>query len=197
MTNNQVLASLLEGFGIRLNKYPSRKVITANGCLISDADNTAGKGVVHVVDQVLYPFPAGTIISEMPYMNQLSVLRDLIVKTDLGQLLNDDGAFSLFAPTDAAFEKLPNATLHHILNNQMVLTRVLNYHVVDGVYYEAGLSDREELTTLQTEKLVCHVNRTVGADTQVAVNNGKITGLAFPTINGVIHIIDNVLIPPK
>ncbi|XP_066296872.1 uncharacterized protein sll1735-like [Branchiostoma lanceolatum] len=197
MTNNQVLVSLLEGFGIRINIYPSTKAITANGCLVNNADNTAGKGVVHVVDQVLYPFPAITINSEMPYINQLSVLRDAIEKAGLGPLLSDDGPFTLFAPTDAAFAKLPNATLQYLLQNATALARVLNYHVVNGVYYEAGLSDGESLTTLQKGKLHCHVNRTTGADTRVAVNNAKIIGFAFPTTNGMMHMIDNVLIPRK
>ncbi|CAH1274177.1 POSTN [Branchiostoma lanceolatum] len=197
LKNNQLVETLLKGFIMRINIYPSTNTITADGSPVSKPDNKASNGVVHVVDQVLYPFPTGTVDAEISHNNNLSVLNEAVNTAGLGSALDGDGPFTLFAPTDDAFKKLPNGTLPSLLKNVTALTEILTYHVVSGVYYKAGLSDGEELTTLQKGKLVCHVNAKPGSDPQLTVNNAKTVGLAIPAVNGVVQMIDTVLIPKK
>ncbi|XP_066292872.1 transforming growth factor-beta-induced protein ig-h3-like [Branchiostoma lanceolatum] len=196
LKNNQLLETLLIDM-MRINIYPSTNTITADGSPVSKPDNKASNGVVHVVDQVLYPFPTGTVDAEINHNDNLSVLNEAVDKAGLGSALDGDGPFTLFAPTNDAFKKLPNGTLPSLLKNVTALTEILTYHVVSGVYYKAGLSDGEELTTLQKGKLVCHVNAKPGPDPQVTVNNAKTVGLPIPAVNGVVQMIDTVLIPPK
>ncbi|XP_066293265.1 transforming growth factor-beta-induced protein ig-h3-like [Branchiostoma lanceolatum] len=196
--NNQLVMTLLETISIRINKYPSTVAMTADGGVISSPDNKASNGVVHVIDQVLYPLPFDTIANEVGMVGQLYELSKVIEKAGFGKILSDDGPLTFFAPTDDAFQKLPNATLQNLLKNVTALEDVLSYHVVGGgVYYKAGLSNGEELTTLQTGTLECHVNRTSGSEPQVKINNAKIVGLVVPALNGAVHMIDTVLFPPK
>ncbi|XP_078692075.1 transforming growth factor-beta-induced protein ig-h3-like [Branchiostoma floridae x Branchiostoma belcheri] len=197
LKNNQLLDTLLKGFVMRINIYPSTNTITADGSPVSNADNKGSNGVVHVVDQVLYPFPTGTVDSEISHNDNLTVLNTAVEKADLANALDGEGPFTLFAPTNDAFSKLPNGTLPSLLKNVTALTEVLTYHVVSGVYYPAGLSDGEKLTTLQKGSLVCHVNAKPGSDPQLMVNNANFVGLPLPSINGVVQMIDTVLIPPK
>ncbi|XP_078610829.1 periostin-like [Branchiostoma floridae x Branchiostoma japonicum] len=193
LQNNQLLETLLQGLRMRINIYPSTNTITADGSPVSKTDNKASNGVVHVVDQVLYPFPSLSVDAEISHNKNLSVLNEAVEKADLGT----DGPFTLFAPTNDAFKKLSNGTLPSLLKNVTALTEVLSYHVVSGVYYKAGLGDGEELTTLQKEKLVCHVSAKPGSDPQVTVNNAKTVGLPIPAVNGLVQMIDTVLIPPN
>eukprot|EP00058_Branchiostoma_floridae_P021552 XP_002607042.1 hypothetical protein BRAFLDRAFT_93564 [Branchiostoma floridae] len=195
--NNKLVMTLLETLYIRINKYPSTKATTANGGLVSKPDNKASNGVVHVIDQILYPLPFDSIANEVGMVEQLYQLSEVIAKAGFGKILNDDGPLTFFAPTDDAFQKLPNATLQNLLKNVTALSNVLSYHVVSGVYYKAGLSDGEQLVTLQSGILECHVNRTSGLGTQVEINNGKIAGLVIPALNGPVHMIDTVLLPPN
>ncbi|XP_035695845.1 transforming growth factor-beta-induced protein ig-h3-like [Branchiostoma floridae] len=195
--NNKLVMTLLETLYIRINKYPSTKATTANGGLVSKPDNKASNGVVHVIDQILYPLPFDSIANEVGMVEQLYQLSEVIAKAGFGKILNDDGPLTFFAPTDDAFQKLPNATLQNLLKNVTALSNVLSYHVVRGVYYKAGLSDGEQLVTLQSGILECHVNRTSGLGTQVEINNGKIAGLVIPALNGPVHMIDTVLLPPN
>ncbi|CAH1274153.1 TGFBI [Branchiostoma lanceolatum] len=190
LKNNQLVETLLKGFIMRINIYPSTNTITADGSPVSKPDNKASNGVVHVVDQVLYPFPTGTVDAEINHNDNLSVLNEAVEKAGLGSALDGDGPFTLFAPTNDAFMKLPNGTLPSLLKNVTALTEILTYHVVSGVYYKAGLSDGEELTTLQKGKLVCHVNAEPGSDPQVTVNNAKTVGLPIPAVNGVNDVVD-------
>ncbi|XP_078610774.1 transforming growth factor-beta-induced protein ig-h3-like [Branchiostoma floridae x Branchiostoma japonicum] len=195
--NNQLVMTLLEYISIRINKYPSTKAMTADGGLIIKPDNKASNGVVHVIDQVLYPLPFDSIANEVGMVEQLHQLSEVIAKAGFGKILNDAGPLTFFAPTDDAFQKLPNATLQNLLKNVTALSNVLSYHVVSGVYYKAGLSDGKKLVTLQSGTVECHVNGTPGAGTQVEINNAKIVGLVIPALNGLVHMIDTVLLPPN
>ncbi|XP_019641983.1 PREDICTED: transforming growth factor-beta-induced protein ig-h3-like [Branchiostoma belcheri] len=196
--NNYIVATLLEYLcSIRINIYPSTRVITADGSVISNPDNRASNGVVHVINQVLYPQPIQSIAKEIDNIKQLKELSRVVEKAGFGRILNDAGPLTFFAPTDDAFQKLPDATLQNLLKNVTALTEVLSYHTVSGVYYKAGLSDGQELMTLQSGTLECHVRHTPGSGSQVEVNEAKIVGLSVPALNGVMHVIDTVLFPPK
>ena len=109
---------------------------------------------------------------------------------DLAGTLSEDGPYTVFAPTDAAFEALPAGTLDELLADPEALANVLTYHVVDGDVMAADLSDGMEVEALNGETLTI----TIDGDT-VKVNDATVTTADIVTSNGVIHVIDTVLVP--
>ena len=103
--------------------------------------------------------------------------------------LNGTGPFTVFAPTDAAFAKIPNATLNALLANKTQLTAVLTYHVVPSKVMSTDLKNGMMIKTVQGENLT--INTTNG----VMVNNAKVVQADINCTNGVIHAIDTVLMP--
>jgi uncharacterized surface protein with fasciclin (FAS1) repeats len=115
----------------------------------------------------------------------------------LTDLLKRDGPFTVFAPTEAAFAALPESTFAPLLRreNRTELRALLKYHLVEGRLTAQDLYDRAALKTLQGANL--------GVDstqTPVTLTNGTeatITTTDLPAANGVVHVIDTVLIPPE
>lgn len=112
----------------------------------------------------------------------------------LVETLSGKGPFTVFAPTNAAFEKLPAGTVDKLLKPEMKkdLTGILTYHVVSGNYKAADLKDGLELTTVQGQKI-----KFTKKDGQWYVNDAKITITDAVSSNGVTHVIDGVLMPKK
>ena len=123
---------------------------------------------------------------------QFTTLAKALQAADLVTTLKGAGPFTVFAPTDAAFAKLPAATLNSLLANPAELRKVLTYHVVAG---KVTAADVVKLTEART------VN---GANVQIAVRDGKVVLNGTSTVetadvmasNGVIHVIDTVILPP-
>jgi uncharacterized surface protein with fasciclin (FAS1) repeats len=103
--------------------------------------------------------------------------------------LNGKGPFTVFAPTNAAFAKIPNATLNALLANKTQLTAVLTYHVVPSKVMSTDLKNGMMIKTVQGENLT--INTTNG----VMVNNAKVVQADINCTNGVIHAIDTGLMP--
>merc|ERR1711933_128555 len=96
---------------------------------------------------------------------------------------------------NAAFAKVPNATLTALLADKANLTEVLKYHVVSGKVPAADLTNGEKVPTLEGNNLTITIQGT-GANATVMVNNATVTTADVEASNGVVHIIDAVLIPP-
>ena len=109
---------------------------------------------------------------------------------DLAGTLSGEGPYTVFAPTDDAFAALPEGTLDDLLADPEALANVLTYHVVDGDVMAADLSDGMEVEALNGETLTI----TIDGDT-VKVNDATVTTADIVTSNGVIHVIDTVLVP--
>jgi len=108
--------------------------------------------------------------------------------------LKGEGPHTVFAPTDAAFEKLPDGTLEALLEDPTgQLTDILFYHVVPGKVMSSDLSDGTVATSLEGAELTI----AIGEDGTVMVNDAIVTTADIETSNGVIHVIDTVLIPPQ
>jgi len=100
------------------------------------------------------------------------------------------GPFTVFAPKDAAFAKIPSATLNALLANKTQLTAVLTYHVVPGKVMSTDLKNGMMVKTVQGK------NATISlANASVMVNNAKVVQADISCTNGVIHAIDTVLLP--
>ena len=109
----------------------------------------------------------------------------------LVETLKGDGPFTIFAPTDEAFAALPEGTVDTLLmpENKDQLVDILTYHVVEGAVMSGDLSDGMEATALNGGTL------TVGTEGGVTVNGANVTTPDIAASNGVIHVIDTVLMP--
>lgn len=105
--------------------------------------------------------------------------------------LKGDGPFTVFAPTDAAFAALPDGTVETLLKpeNRDQLTQILTYHVIPGKVMSTDLSDGMQATTVEGGAI------TVDLDNGVMINDASVTAADIETSNGVIHVIDKVIMP--
>ena len=113
---------------------------------------------------------------------------------DLVDALKGDGPFTVFAPTDEAFAKLPEGTLEDLLKpeNKEQLTAILLYHVVPGKIMSGDISGEAKPETLQGSSV-----DVVASGSGVTVNGANVVGADVKASNGVIHVIDSVILPPS
>ncbi|WP_240664767.1 fasciclin domain-containing protein [Methanosarcina sp. MSH10X1] len=123
------------------------------------------------------------------YATFASLVRD----TGLEETLKQGGPYTVFAPTDIAFESLPEGMLDELSNDREKLNRVLTYHVTSGEYRASGLKNVNSLTSLETGELA--VNATT--DEKVTIESATVIEPDIIAGNGVIHGIDRVLIPSE
>jgi len=163
-------------------------VVTVGGALVTMTDVQASNGVIHVIDAVLIPpDPIGTFVSNAP---DFTTLAAALEAADLAVTLDGDGPFTVFAPTDAAFAALPAGTLDALLLDIPALTDVLLYHVVAGRLPAEDVVSASAVTTLQgTDAAI------VVAGGVVTVDGATVTATDIPAGNGLVHVVDAVLLP--
>jgi uncharacterized surface protein with fasciclin (FAS1) repeats len=112
----------------------------------------------------------------------------------LAETLSGAGPFTVFAPTNAAFDKLPAGTVETLVKpeSKAKLTGILTYHVVAGAVKAADLKDGQKVKTLQGEELTVSIK-----DGKVMINGAAVTIADVVSSNGVTHVIDAVLMPKK
>lgn len=124
-------------------------------------------------------------------------LKTLVAAVKAGGLvdvLKGDGPFTVFAPTDEAFAALPKGTLEMLLKpeNKDKLVAILTYHVVSGKVMSTDLSDGQKAATVQGQK----VSVSIKGGT-VKINDAKVIAADVKAKNGVVHVIDKVILPPN
>jgi uncharacterized surface protein with fasciclin (FAS1) repeats len=124
---------------------------------------------------------------------EFKTLVTAITAANLVETLKSPDPFTVFAPTDSAFAKLPPGTVEALLNNIPLLTKILTYHVIAGEYSAEELLHRRVVKTVQGQRVRIKEKRS-GKVTYVYVNNSRVEGSIFVK-NGVIHVIDTVLMP--
>ena len=122
---------------------------------------------------------------------QFKTLAKLLTRAGLVSALEQPGPYTVFAPTDAAFAKVPKKTLNALLADKAKLKAVLLYHVVAGRVTASDVAKLSTAKTLEGAKVRIRVS-----DTSVFVNRAKVTKADVMASNGVIHVVDRVLIPP-
>jgi len=170
--------------------------VQINNANVVAADNLATNGVVHIVDAVLVPsnfaLPKLDIVQTAQSVATLSTLVKAVIAGNLtGALSMPNGPYTVFAPNDAAFAKIPANTLAYLLAHPRELDNVLTYHVLDRRVYAEEITNLGQERTLQGEFLIFFVN---GATVSI---NGEANVIATDVdcTNGVVHVIDTVLIP--
>ncbi len=121
-----------------------------------------------------------------------TTLVEAVKAADLVGTLTGPGPFTVFAPTNAAFEALPAGTVENLLKpeNKDKLTGILTYHVVAGNVTSGDLTDGQEVTTLNGQTFKISIK-----DGNVMVNGAKVVTADLVGSNGVVHVIDSVLMP--
>ncbi|MBS3778561.1 MAG: fasciclin domain-containing protein, partial [Candidatus Thermoplasmatota archaeon] len=126
--------------------------------------------------------------------DDFNTLVDALTDADLVSVLsNEDEQFTVFAPTDAAFSKLGDTYVTDLVENDVAnLTKILLYHVLEGKVMATDLSDEMKTETVQGK----YIDISIEDDT-VYINDAKVTTADIECSNGVIHVIDTVLVPKK
>ena len=187
MANEAKLAITVRGDALYLNES-----------LVIDTDIEASNGVIHVIDAVLTPTtiaePEGSIVDLALASPDLTTLVTALQATDLvGALADEDALFTVFAPTDDAFAALGDDAIAALLADTEALTNVLLYHVIG----EAAV-DSIDATALygQMVTMLNEADVTIDVrDGELYINASKVIIKDIPATNGIIHVIDMVLIP--
>lgn len=132
------------------------------------------------------------IVASAIELGSFSTLVAAVTAADLADVLSSaDARYTVFAPTDAAFSNLPDGLVQCLLKeeNKEILSSILLYHVVDGVAASSGLSDGQVIETLNGESV------TVDLTDGVKINDSVVSQPDFMASNGIIHVIDSVLVP--
>ena len=160
---------------------------------INITDIQCSNGVIHVIDSVILP-SSDTIPAIAQSANQFNTLLAAVGAAGLADVLGSKGPFTVFAPTDEAFSKLPKGTVETLLQpeNKQKLIDILKYHVVSGRVYASDAVRAERANTL----LGPQVNVSLSAD-GAKVNDAKLVKVDIEASNGVIHVVDSVLLPTQ
>eukprot|EP01050_Picozoa_sp_SAG11_P007984 SAG11_NODE_683_length_7747_cov_3.047463_1_plen_316_part_00 len=161
---------------------------------VTTADVLATNGVVHIIDEVLLPRPDATIVDLAVATPSLSTLVIAVTAAGLVETLSGPGPFTVFAPSNEAFARLPSGTIEFLLDPENIdeLIRVLTYHVVSGDVRANDLCNGQQVETLQGGT----VNVTI-LGSRVFIGDGQVTAADVVASNGVVHIIDEVLLPAR
>ncbi len=186
----------LEGGFFKIEEVGTAVVITDarnRKSNITATDIVANNGIIHVVDKVILPGDKN-IVQTAQANPDFSILVEAVVAAGLADTLSGKGPFTVFAPTNAAFASLLTElgiTKDALLANKTLLTNVLTYHVVEDVVLAAEVPVGD-VTTLQKETFAVSATLAI-TDQRARVAN--ITATDLLTSNGVIHVIDKVILP--
>lgn len=162
---------------------------TDTSMVMADTTTVAEEGVMVGGAMMV---PSKNIVENALGSSEHTTLVAAVKAAGLAETLSGTGPFTVFAPTNAAFDKLPAGTVDNLLKPEMKndLTKVLTYHVVSGSYKSTDLKDGMELTTVQGGKI-----KLAQKDGAWWVNGAKITTADVISSNGVTYVIDSVLMP--
>ena len=173
----------------------SKKSVGIDGAKVVKTDIEASNGLIHVIDSVI--LPRKTIVETAVSAGQFKTLVAAVKAAGLAEALSAQGPFTVFAPSDDAFAKLPKGTVAKLLKNPKKLAAILKYHVIPGRVLASDipmLAKKAKLSaspaTLQGQKLSI---RKTGKG--VSVDGAKVVAADIICGNGVIHVIDSVVLP--
>lgn len=191
--------------------YPwgTPSTLTVNQARIVQPDAViASNGVIHAIDQVLLPPGVATtlpgleawipnVIQAAQALPVLSKFERAIAISGLAAVLQSKGPYTVFAPSNEAFEQLPENVVNYLMHRPLELRKVLLYHVVNGASVEASSildGSVKEAQTFGGD----NITFSVGSGSAVSINDGaaKVEQADVKVSNGIIHVIGSVLIPP-
>merc|ERR1711872_146414 len=199
---DDLTAASAEGSDLRANVYFKSKYghgyITVNGKSVKYPDIKATNGIIHIMKDVIYPIPSGNIAEVVSGDERFSTLLAAVGAAGLADTLATGGPFTVFAPTNEAFAKVPQDALDALLADKDALTKVLLRHVVPGTKFSNGLITQRTLETAggsAEDRIGTQMYRsgTVKVSTNEKQNVAKVIDTDIIATNGVIHAIDTVI----
>ncbi|XP_002663594.2 periostin [Danio rerio] len=189
LKNDMTLESMFNKQGLHINHY-SNGVVTVNCARIIHGNQVATNGVVHVIDRVI-SVVSQTIKDVIETNDDLSSLSGVVVSADLQDQLGEPGHYTLFAPTNEAFDKINADALERLMSDQTVIQALLKYHLLNSVQCSEAIMAGSIYGTLEGS------NIEIGCDGESLTVNGikMVLKKDIVTSNGVIHLIDQVLMP--
>ena len=168
--------------------------VKVNDAVVTTADVESSNGVIHVIDKVLMP-PAD--LADIPATAQSTGVHTALVaalsQANLVTALQSEGPFTVFAPTDQAFTDAGiDLTTFDTDEENATLVDILTYHVYSGAVPSSAVTDGLAVTMFNGDKATF----AVGTDGTVTIGDATVTGADVQTSNGIIHVIDKVLMPP-
>jgi uncharacterized surface protein with fasciclin (FAS1) repeats len=166
--------------------------VKVDGAKVLTTDIVCDNGVIHVIDSVILP-SSKTIPETAKAAGSFETLLAAANAAGLAEVLGSTGPFTVFAPTDEAFGKLPAGTVETLLKpeNKAQLVDILKYHVVPGRVYSEKVLDSKAIKTLQGASAAISLR-----DGSPRIQDAKILKTDIDASNGVIHVIDSVILPP-
>jgi transforming growth factor-beta-induced protein len=163
--------------------------VMANNAQIIVTDIFTTNGTVHVIDAVL--LPPQDIVDVAVADGRFTTLAAALEAAGLVETLKGEGPFTVFAPTDEAFAKLPAGTVEALLKDIPALTNILLYHVVEGKVMAADAVKLDKAKMVSGKEVMIRVE-----GDKVFLNDSQVILTDIEASNGVIHVIDAVLLPP-
>jgi len=157
-----------------------------------DVASAAAVALVSIGAQATGIAPSKDIVDTAVEAGSFKTLAAALQAADLISTLKSEGPFTVFAPTDAAFAKIPKADLDALLKDKAALTEVLTYHVVSGKVMAADVVKLTQANTVEGSPVKIKV-----VDGKVMINNANVSATDIAASNGVIHVIDTVIMPVK
>ena len=156
---------------------------------VTATDIVCSNGVIHIIDSVVLP---KDIVATAVAADDFKTLVAAVQAAGLVETLQGEGPFTVFAPTDEAFNKLPEGTVESLLRpeNKEQLVAVLTYHVVPGRVMAADVVKLSEARTVQGSSVRIRVE-----EGKVRIDDATVTATDIVCFNGVIHVIDSVILP--
>ena len=185
---NMTEATTLNGQRVSIAIDKGVQIDNAN---VVSADIECSNGIIHVIDAVILPSTDDLIVLAAK-AGSFETLAAAINTAGLAALLTSDGPFTVFAPTDAAFANLPAGTVDSLLQkeNREQLIDILKYHVVPGRVYAAEALSAQTAETAQGSRVRFRLR---GGN--LMVNDANILNADIEASNGIVHVIDRVIIP--
>ncbi len=176
--------------GQRVSVNASGGKVMVDGANVVKTDVMASNGVIHVIDSVILPSDKN-IVETAVAAGSFKTLAAALEAAGLISALEGEGPFTVFAPTDEAFAKLPAGTVENLLKpeNREQLKSILLYHVVPGRVFS------EQVVTLSSAKTLQGSTVDISTSWGVKVDNAKVIKTDINASNGVIHVIDSVILP--
>lgn len=185
------MAKTAQGESIKVSVKDGGVFLDGNTKVIK-TDIVASNGIIHVVDSVLMPSMKKDIVDTAISTNMFNTLVAAVKAAGLVDTLKGNGPFTVLAPTDEAFQKLPKGTVENLLKpeNKDLLVKILTYHVISGDVKKEQAVKLRNAKTLQGQKVKIRARKGM-----VRINNAKVVKADVEASNGTIHVIDTVLMP--
>ncbi|XP_042354583.1 periostin-like isoform X3 [Plectropomus leopardus] len=189
LKNDMTVLSMYNDLGLYINHY-SNGIVTVNCARIIYGNQVATNGVVHVIDRVISS--VGNNIKEvLDVSDDLSTFRAAALAADMMDMLDQPGHYTLFAPTDEAFDKLSPGYLERVMGDKDVIKALVKYHLLKSVQCSEAIMAGSVYETAEGNTIE------IGCDGDSLTVNGikMVLKKDIVTTNGVIHLIDQVLVP--